>query len=235
MNESNTNDIPRVDRESLIKERLPLAGARVIDVGCGEGWFTQLVAPKTDKVIGIDPSATAIGRARAVTNSSNATYLLASADSLPVEDSWADIVVYYNSLHHVPADLQSKAIAETARVLVPGGILCIVEPMTSGSAYELFRAVEDESAVYASTYKLVLETGNGAEFQQELEEHFVDFFNYQDFEQFLDHVLIVDDRRAAVLPEFTDLLHQRFEQLGEAVDDGRRYDQAHRLSLLQRL
>ena len=43
MTESNTNDIPRAGRESLIKERLPLAGARVVDIDCGEGWLTQLV------------------------------------------------------------------------------------------------------------------------------------------------------------------------------------------------
>jgi len=121
MTDNSTSAIPEVDRESLIKQHLPLVGARVIDVGCGEGWLTQLVGPETDSIIGIDPSEASIGRARAAKKSSNETYLLASADSLPVDDSWADIVIYYNSLHHLPAELQPKAATETARVLAPGG------------------------------------------------------------------------------------------------------------------
>jgi len=93
MTDNSTSAIPEVDRESLIKQHLPLVGARVIDVGCGEGWLTQLVGPETDSIIGIDPSEASIGRARAAKKSSNETYLPASADSLPVDDSWADIVV----------------------------------------------------------------------------------------------------------------------------------------------
>ena len=151
-----------------------------------------------------------------------------------MDDAWADVVIYYNSLHHVPADVQNKAIAETARVLVPGGTLCIVEPVARGAAYELFQPVEDESAVYAATYKLILETGNGTEFQQDREELFVDFYSYQDFEDFLDEVLVVDESRAETLTRLTDMLRQRFEQLGESAEAGRRYDQLHRLNLLHR-
>ena len=58
--ESNTSDIPRIGRESLVLERLPLDGARVIDIGCGEGWLTHLVAPKTVTAVGIDPSTIAL-------------------------------------------------------------------------------------------------------------------------------------------------------------------------------
>jgi len=216
-------------------ECLPLDGARVLDIGCGEGWLTQLVAPETGTVTGIDPSVTALERANAVNNTANETYLLASAEDLPLDDASTDIAIYYNSLHHVPAALQSKALGETARVLVEGGLLCIVEPMASGSAYELFQPVEDESEVYDTTYQLILGVANGLEFQQLLEEMFVDCCTYRDFEQFLDHVLVVDENRAAVLAGLEDMLRKRFERLGEAVEDGRRFDQMHRLSLLRRL
>jgi len=231
----NTNDIPRVGRESLITERLPLNGARVVDIGCGEGWLTQLVAPICEAVIGIDPSETALERARAANNSGNETYLLASADKLPIDDSWADVAVYFNSLHHIPAGLQRKAAAETARILVPDGVLCIVEPMASGSAYELFKPVEDEAAVYASSYLLILDLASGADFRQEAEEVFVDSYNFRNFEAFLDHVLVVDERREKVLTGQENMLRDHFDQLGEAIEAGRSYDQVHRLSLLHRL
>ena len=235
MNESRPIEIPRIDRETIIMERLRLDGARVIDVGCGEGWLTQLVAGKVDSVLGIDPSATALARANAENTATNATFLLASAENLPLEQSSAEIVVFYNSLHHVAAAVQDQAFEETARVLVQGGVLCIVEPVASGAAYELFQPVEDESAVYASSQKLIQAVANEIEFQQLHEELFLDSYIYRDFEDFLDDLLVVDEHRAELLSTRMEMLRQRFDNLGVALEDGRCYDQVHRLNLLRRL
>ena len=235
MTDNNTNTVPEVDRESVIKQHLPLAGASVIDVGCGEGWLTQLLAPETRSVIGIDPSATAIERATAAKTSNNETYLVGSADNLPVDDAWADIIVYYNSLHHVPAAIQPKAAMETTRVLAPGGVLCIVEPLASGAAYELFQLVEDEADVYDASYRLIRELAASADFQQELEEFFVDSYVYRNYEEFADHILIVDEKRKMVLTDLENSLRDRFDNLGVIVEGGRSYDQVHRLDLLRRL
>jgi len=228
-------ETPRIDRETIIMERLQIDRARLLDIGCGEGWLTQLVAARSESVIGIDPSTTALARANAENTATNATYLLASAENLPLERSCADIVVFYNSLHHVAAAVQSRAIEETARVLVPGGILCIVEPVASGAAYELFKPAEDESAVYASTQKLIQAVANDIEFRQLQEQLFLDSYTYSDFEQFIDNLLVVDERRAEVLAERKDMLRAGYNQLGEAVEGGRRYDQLHRFNLLCRL
>lgn len=233
--ESSTTDIPSISRESLITGFLPLDGARVLDIGCGEGWLTRLVAPKTASVIGIDPSATALQRARAVASVANEIYVLASADNLPLNQACADLAIYYNSLHHVPATLQNNTLKETARVLADGGMLCIVEPMASGSAYELFQPVDDESAVYDTTHELIIGVASDVEFQQEMEKLFVDCYAYRDFEQFLDNVLVVDERREQVLPGLEDMLRERFERLGEPVEGGRSFDQVHRLNLLRKL
>ena len=234
MTDNNTRAIPEVDRESLIKQRLPLVGSRVIDIGCGEGWLAQILAPEVDRIIGIDPSETAIDRAKAAKKFGNETYLVASADKLPVDDSWADIVVYYNSLHHVPAALQPEAASEAARVLTPGGVLCIVEPVASGAAYELFRLVEDEAAVYDSSYRFILELAASADFQQDLEELFVDAYLYPNYEEFRDHLLVVDETRQTVLADAESTMRDRFAHLGQAVEGGRSYDQVHRLNLLRR-
>jgi SAM-dependent methyltransferase len=235
MAESNTSDIPRIGRESLVLERLPLDGARVIDIGCGEGWLTHLVAPKTITTVGIDPSATALERARAANGSGKGIFVQASADDLPIDPASVDLATYYNSLHHVPATIRDKALAETARVLAPGGLLCIVEPEASGSCYELFRPIDDESAVYSATYSLLLEIAKGGEFQQIHEERFVDGFIYRDFEDFLDNAVVVDAQRADMLDALEDELHELFGRLGEVVEGGRCYDMVHRLNLLRRL
>jgi len=233
--ESTTPAIPRIGRESIVLERLPLDGARVIDIGCGEGWLTHLVAPKSVTAIGIDPSAIALERARAANGAGNGTFIQASADDLPLDSASVDVAIYYNSLHHVAEAIQDKALAETARVLSPGGLLCIVEPEAGGSCYELFQPIDDESAVYASTYDLLLTIASGVEFRQEHEERFLDSYIYRDFDDFLDDALIVDAQRAEDVSALEDSLRELFERLGESVEGGRRYDMVHRLNLLRRL
>jgi ubiquinone/menaquinone biosynthesis C-methylase UbiE len=233
--ERNIFDIPRIGRESLVIDRLPLDGARVIDIGCGEGWLTHLIAPKTVSTIGIDPSSIAIGRARASECAGKGIFIQASADDMPLEPASVDIAIYYNSLHHIPEGIQGTAISETARVLSPGSLLCIVEPEAKGSCYELFQPIDDESAVYVTTYNLILATASGDEFERIHEEHFLDGFIYRNFEQFLDTALVVDAQRAGVVEELEDKMRVLFERLGEAVEDGRRYDMVHRLNLLRRL
>ena len=235
MTESNIPDLPRIGRESLVLERLPLDGARVIDVGCGEGWLTHLVAPKSVTTVGIDPSAIALERARAANGVSNGIFIQASADDLPLDSASVDVAIYYNSLHHVDQIIQEKALAETARVLSPGGLLCIVEPEARGSCYELFRPIDDESAVYATTYNLLLAAASGIEFQQVYEERFLDGFIYRDFKHFLDDVVVVDAQRADRVSELEDELREPFERLGEVVEGGRCYDMVHRLNLLRRV
>ena len=69
----------------------------------------------------------------------------------------------------------------------------------------------------------------------EMEKLFVDCYTYRDFEQFLDNVLVVDERREQVLPGLEDMLRERFERLGEPVEGGRSFDQVHRLNLLRKL
>jgi ubiquinone/menaquinone biosynthesis C-methylase UbiE len=233
--ESNTPDLPRIGRETLVLERLPLDGARVIDIGCGEGWLTHLVAPKSRTTIGIDPSAIALERACAVNGVNNGTFIQASADDLPFDPASADVAIYYNSLHHVPEAIRARALVETARVLSPGGLLCIIEPEASGPCYELFRPIDDESAVYAATYSLLVALAKGAEFQQLHEERFIDGFIYRDFKEFLDNAVVVDAQRAGAVSELEDELRELFDSLGEVVESGRRYDMVHRLNLLRRL
>ena len=56
-----------------------------------------------------------------------------------------DAVVFMNSLHHVPIPHMAKALAETARVLKPGGLALIHEPEPVGGYFELTKLVDDET------------------------------------------------------------------------------------------
>jgi 2-polyprenyl-6-hydroxyphenyl methylase/3-demethylubiquinone-9 3-methyltransferase len=98
------------------------AGKVIIDVGCGGGLMAEEVARLGAKVIGIDPSAASIATARrhAAAAGLAIDYLVGSGEHLPAGDACADAVYCVDVLEHV-ADLDA-VIAETARVLRPGGL-----------------------------------------------------------------------------------------------------------------
>lgn len=96
-------------------------GGDWLDVGCGTGALTELVAegwaPRT--LSGIDPSETQLAYARARPTLAHADLRLASAEALPYADGSFDAVVMGLVIAFVPD--QKKAIAEMARVTRPGG------------------------------------------------------------------------------------------------------------------
>jgi ubiquinone/menaquinone biosynthesis C-methylase UbiE len=114
-----------------IAERLTAGvpdGGRVLDVGTGHGRLVSEIATRRPglEVIGLDPSADMLSRARRRTAAlENARVLLAPAESIPLEDESVDVVVSSLSSHHW-ADA-GAALQEQQRVLRPGGRLWLVD------------------------------------------------------------------------------------------------------------
>ena len=98
-------------------------GEHVVDVGCGAGLDSLIAAGMvgpTGKVIGVDMTPAMLARAgAAATQRSNVEFRGGYAESLPVPDGWADVVISNGVLNLVPD--KTSALAEMARVLKPGG------------------------------------------------------------------------------------------------------------------
>jgi len=94
---------------------------KTIEVGCGEGRVTRDLTSRGHSMTAIDASPTMIRFAR----DADATggYLVADAAALPFPAASFDLAIAYNSLMDV--DDMPTAVAETARVLRPGGRLCV--------------------------------------------------------------------------------------------------------------
>ena len=97
-------------------------GKSVLDLGCAGGFMAEAMTDKGARVTGIDPAVEAIGaaRAHAAATGRDIRYDVGSGEKLPYQDAQFDIVVCVDVLEHV-ADL-TLVIAETARVLKPGGV-----------------------------------------------------------------------------------------------------------------
>jgi len=103
------------------------ASAQVLDVGCGSGWATRLMAEKArdGRVVGIDIADEMITVARETSvQFSNVEFQVASAEALPFGDGEFTAAFSMESLYYY-ADVLG-ALKEIKRVLGPGGLFVTV-------------------------------------------------------------------------------------------------------------
>jgi SAM-dependent methyltransferase len=103
-----------------------VAGKRVLDVACGEGYGAALLGREAAHVTGVDLSPDAIAHARAAYASDRVEFIEGSCERLPLADASIDVTVSFETLEHIRG--QEAFIDEIARVLKPGGVLLLSCP-----------------------------------------------------------------------------------------------------------
>jgi ubiquinone/menaquinone biosynthesis C-methylase UbiE len=100
---------------------------RVLDIGCGTGYLLQSLARRcspTVEFVGIDPAPAMVRKATSSLDS-RSHLSIGVAERLPYFDNTFDLVVTTTSFDHWSN--QPQGLRECARVLVPGGILVLVD------------------------------------------------------------------------------------------------------------
>lgn len=112
------------------------ADDRVLDLGCGSGWATRLLAPTCKEVVGVDVSDEMIRQAeQASQNFTNMSYLQGSAQKIPWADNSFDKMLSVESFYYY-AD-QGAALGEIFRVMAPGGRIFILINLYKDNEYSL--------------------------------------------------------------------------------------------------
>lgn len=143
-------------------------GERVLDLGCGSGWATRLLARLVGEgargfgqVVGLDISDEMIRQARADSKDfENILYVWGSAQQIPWEENFFDKVLSVESFYYYPD--QDRALAELFRVLAPHGRMFILINLYKDNPYSL---------QWADKLKVPVHVRSAAEYVDLLKKH----------------------------------------------------------------
>ena len=118
------------------------AGQRILDLGCGAGWATRLLAQavtddsKSSQIVGLDVSDEMIRLARETSlGFNNIEYVCGSASQISWQGGFFDRVLSIESFYYYPD--QELALRELYRVMAPGGRLFILINLYTDNPYSL--------------------------------------------------------------------------------------------------
>ncbi len=124
------------DLRALIPD---VGGRRVVDLGCGFGWFSRWADEQgAASVLGVDVSTKMLERARMETTSTTIDYRCLDLDQLELDADSCDLVFSSLTLHYV-RDLD-RLLSMVARSLTPGGALVfsVEHPIYSAPTTQAF-------------------------------------------------------------------------------------------------
>ena len=133
---------------------LPHEQARVLELGCGRAEFTRALAARfpASRITAMEVDAIQHAKNLAAERPGNVAFAAGSADAIPLPAASVDVVLMLKSLHHVPVERMDAALAEIARVLVPGGFAYFSEPIYAGEFNAIMSLFHDERAVREAAF-----------------------------------------------------------------------------------
>ena len=148
----------KVCKESdIFEEILTLDGKNILELGCGKAQMTRLIATNGHdrRVMATEVDEIQHAKNTLIEDLPNTIFLIAGSEDIPFGDDSFDVIFMFKSLHHVPVELMDEALREVKRVLKPGGMVYISEPIFEGDFNEVLRLFHDEEKVRAAAYQAI--------------------------------------------------------------------------------
>ena len=222
------------NERELFEELLALDGKSILELGCGKAELTRQIASTGQgrTITATDVDEIQHSKNLLITDLPNVTFIKAGSEAIPLGNESIDVVFMFKSLHHVPLELMGTALKEVRRILKPGGLAYISEPLLSGDFNEVLRLFHDEEKVRDSAFKAVEKSVTNDEFVLVDELFFNTPMCFENFDDFENKVIKVTHNNhqlsAGLLQQVQDAFSRHMK------DDGARFLLPLRVDLLQK-
>ena len=213
---------------------LPLDNKHILELGCGLAQKTRDIAESgvNRRITALEVDRVAHQKNLLISDLPNVEFGLAGAEDIPLDDESVDIVLMFKSLHHVPVELMDSSLHEIRRVLKPGGLAYISEPIFHGDFNEILSLFHNEQEVREKAFNCIKKAVNAGMFSLVEEVFFNTPRRYQDFAEFENTIINASHSDHQLDDTMYDKVKQMFEQhLG---DNGALFLTPIRVDLLQK-
>jgi SAM-dependent methyltransferase len=227
--------IPRTCPEpEIFNELVSLDGMAVLELGCGAAELTRIIATEGSgrSVVAFEIDEVQHALNLQIEDLPNVIFAVAGAESIPAVDDTFDVAFMFKSLHHVPVELMGLALDEIRRVLVPGGLAYISEPIFDGDFNEVLRLFHDESQVRAAAFDAIKWVVDSGSFELVSETFFKTPRIFANFAEFEDRVIGATHSCFELSDELRSEVRSRFEH--HMTDQGVHFFPPNRVDLLRR-
>ena len=210
-----TATLPISSDFELIGKYLPVNNSDLIELGCGAAYTTRLIAEKfpINHLLALEVDTIQHDKNCNISDLGNVTFDLAGMQSIPADDNSIDAIIMLKSLHHVPANLYPQGFAEALRVLKPGGLLYISEPVFDGEFNEIIRLFNDEQIVRQQAFDAIVTAVESRQFELVEEIHFLSESRFVNgFEDFNHRILGATHSDFNISEDLFEIIKDKFEQ-----------------------
>lgn len=151
------NSYRKATELEIMRQYLPVEGASVLELGCGTARMTRLLARElgAGRIIATEVDQIQHRKNLLIDDLDNVEFVPGGAQAIDLPGNSTDLVIMFKSLHHVPTDLMAKALMEIHRVLRPGGLAYLSEPVYRGDFNDIMRLFHDEKAVRQAAFDAI--------------------------------------------------------------------------------
>ena len=187
-----SNKIEKLCNEAEIFESvLSLDNQKILELGCGDATLTRVIATTGSgrSITATEVDSICHEKNLLIDDLPNVEFSLSGCESIPSGDNHFDTVFMFKSFHHVPTHQMSTSLQEIKRVLKPGGMAYISEPIFSGDFNEVLRIFHNEEAVRNSAFNALQEAVENDVFSLIDELFFNTLTSFENFEEFEERVI----------------------------------------------